>query len=170
MMHDICNSPASLSEQSQLDDWNGVVHGFLSHGKKTPVHLGALLEANPNFVMGQAARGLFMIMMGRKKLLAVAHEAGKTANQKLREHGGNARERGWVDALNFWLDGKPTVVQPKVSRKNPPAHPTSQPCDKRVITTLVVLQDQNPARQIRPDPQQQVGADQIANQHAQDAV
>ena len=108
MMHDICNSPASLSEQSQLDDWNGVVHGFLSHGKKTPVHLGALLEANPNFVMGHAARGLFMIMMGRKELLAVAHEAGKTANQKLREHGGNARERGWVDALNFWLDGKPT--------------------------------------------------------------
>ena len=108
MMHDICNSPVSLSEQSQLDDWNGVVHGFLSHGKKTPVHLGALLEANPNFVMGHAARGLFMIMMGRKELLAVAHEAGKIANQKLREHGGNARERGWVDALNFWLDGKPT--------------------------------------------------------------
>ena len=84
------------------------MHGFLSHGKKTPVHLGALLEANPDFAMGHAARGLFMIMMGRKELLAVAHEARKAAKQKLPEHGENARERGWVDALNFWLDGKPT--------------------------------------------------------------
>lgn len=26
----------------------------------------------------------------------------------LREHGGNARKHDWVDALNFWLEGKPT--------------------------------------------------------------
>jgi len=41
-----------------------------------------------------------MIMMGRKELLAVAHES---ANLMLRKHGRNARERGWVDALDFWL-------------------------------------------------------------------
>ena len=110
MMHDVYNSPVSLSEQSQLDDWSGAVHGFLSHGKKTPVHLDAHLEANPIFAMGHAARGLFMIMMGRKELLAVAHEAAKAANLILREHGENARERGWVDALNFWLESKPTAA------------------------------------------------------------
>ena len=59
MMHDICDSPVSLTDQAQLQDWNGVVHGFLSHGTKTPVHLGALLAANPNFAMGHAARGCF---------------------------------------------------------------------------------------------------------------
>ncbi len=49
MMHDICDSPVSLSSQSQLDDWNGVVHGVLSHGTKPGLHLGALLEVNPDF-------------------------------------------------------------------------------------------------------------------------
>ena len=110
MFHDIYNSPVSLSEQSQLDDWNGAVHGLLSHGKKTPVHLGAHLDANPIFAMGHAARDFFMIMMGRKELLAVAYEAVKAANLMLREHGGNARERGWVDALNFRLESKPTAA------------------------------------------------------------
>ena len=107
MMHDICDSPVSLSSQSQLNDWNGVVHGFLSHDTKTPVHLGALLAANPGFAMGHAARGIFSIMMGRKELLSVAADAAKTANQMLKDHGGASREKGWVTALNAWLDGKP---------------------------------------------------------------
>ena len=45
---------------------------------------------------------------GRKELLTVAHEAAKSATIMLREHGGNARKHDWVDALNFWLEGKPT--------------------------------------------------------------
>lgn len=122
MMHDICDSPVSLTIQSQLDDWNGVIHGFLSHGTKTPVHLGALLEANPNYAMGHAARGLFMIMMGRKELLAVAVEAAKTANQTLKDHGGNTREQGWVNALNQWLNNKPSdaiATMESILRENP---------------------------------------------------
>ena len=51
-----------------------------------------------------------MIMMGRKEFLAVAHEAAKAANLLLHEHGRNARERGWVDALDFWLESKPTAA------------------------------------------------------------
>jgi tetratricopeptide (TPR) repeat protein len=122
MMHDICDSPVSLSIQSQLDDWNGVIHGFLSHGTKTPVHLGALLEANPNFAMGHAARGLFMIMMGRKELLAVAVEAAKDANKTLKDHGGTSREKGWVMALNQWLNNTPTdaiETMERILRENP---------------------------------------------------
>lgn len=121
-MHDICESPVSLTSQSQLDDWNGVVHGFLSHGTKTPVHLGALLEANPNFAMAHAARGLFSIMMGRIELMSVAADAAKMANATLKEYGGNAREKGWVSALNHWLDGRPTgaiQVMEGILRDNP---------------------------------------------------
>ena len=122
MMQDICESSVTLSSQSQLDDWNGVVHGFLSHGTKTPVHLGALLEANPGFAMGHAARGLFSIMMGRKELLSVAADAAKTANQMLSENGGSFRERGWVKALTVWLEGKPTeaiAAMEAILRENP---------------------------------------------------
>lgn len=122
MMHDICDSPVSLSSQTQLDDWNGVVHGFLSHGTKTPVHLGALLEANAGFAMGHAARGLFSIMMGRKELLSVAADAAKTASQALKDNGGTAREKGWITALNAWLDGKPSAAiaaMEEILRDNP---------------------------------------------------
>jgi hypothetical protein len=110
MLHDICESPVSLSNQSELDDWNGVVHGVLSHGTKTPVHLGALLTANPGFAMGHAARGIFSIMMGRRELLPVAADAAKTANQMIKDHGGSNREKAWVVALDSWLAGKPTAA------------------------------------------------------------
>jgi hypothetical protein len=92
MMYDICDSPVSLTSQAQLDDWNGVVHGVLSHGTKPGVHLGALIDANPDFAMGHAARGLFMIMTGRKEMLTHAIDAAKTSKQKLKVHGGNTRD------------------------------------------------------------------------------
>ncbi|MDG1470555.1 MAG: tetratricopeptide repeat protein [Ascidiaceihabitans sp.] len=108
MMHDICDSPVSLTDQAQLQDWNGVVHGFLSHGTKTPVHLGALLAANPNFAMGHAAHGLFSLMMGRKELWNVAVDAAATAKTAAANAPTNSRENGWLQALDAWLAGSPT--------------------------------------------------------------
>ena len=122
MMYDICDSPVSLTSQAQLDDWNGVVHGVLSHGTKPGVHLGALLDANPDFAMGHAARGLFMIMTGRKEMLTHAIDAAKTSKQKLKVHGGNTREQGWVTALDQWLNDQPTraiETMEKILRENP---------------------------------------------------
>jgi tetratricopeptide (TPR) repeat protein len=122
MMYDICDSPVSLTSQAQLDDWNGVVHGVLSHGTKPGVHLGALIDANPDFAMGHAARGLFMIMTGRKEMLTHAINAAKTSKQKLKVHGGNTREQGWVTALDQWLNDQPTraiETMEKILRENP---------------------------------------------------
>ena len=122
MMHDICDSPVSLSCQSQLDDWNGVVHGVLSHGTKPGIHLGALLDTNPDFAMGHAARGLFMIMTGRKEMLTIAVASAKISKQTLKDHGGNAREQGWVTALDQWLNDHPTgaiETMEKILRENP---------------------------------------------------
>lgn len=107
MMHDICDSPISLTEQSHLTDWNGVVHGFLSHGTQTPVHLGALLAAKPDFAMGHAARGLFSLMMGRKELWNVAVDAAATAKAAQANTPTNTREAGWLKALDAWLSGSP---------------------------------------------------------------
>lgn len=122
MMHDICDSPVSLTIQSQLDDWNGVIKGFMSHGTQTPVHLGALMAANPDYAMGHAARGLFSLMMGRKELVSVAHEAGATATAALAQSDVNSREAGWVKALNAWLAGSPTgaiAAMEEILRENP---------------------------------------------------
>ena len=104
-LYDICLSPVTLSSQQELDDWNGVVHGFLSHGTKTPVHLGALMSANPNFAMGHAARGLFSLMMGRKELCNVAEDAAAAAHAAAAGSDLTTRERGWIAALDSWLSG-----------------------------------------------------------------
>ncbi len=108
MRVDICDCPISLSDPALVQDWNGVVHGFLSHGTQTPVHLGRVLEGAPDFAMGHAARGLFSLMMGRRELVRVAQEAHGTAKDALARAGGTKRETLWVHALGAWLSGHPS--------------------------------------------------------------
>ena len=108
MRNDICDCPVSLSDAAVVDHWNGVITGFLSHGTQTPVHLGKVLEAAPDFAMGHAARGLFSLMMGRAELISVAREAHAAAQAALARVGAAPRERLWVQALGEWLHGRPT--------------------------------------------------------------
>ncbi|WP_299283648.1 tetratricopeptide repeat protein [uncultured Tateyamaria sp.] len=108
MMHDICQSPVSLDDPALLAEWNGLIRAFLAHGTATPNHLGAVLSGAPQFAMGHAAKGLFSLMMGRKELNAVAHEAGQAAVAALAVAGGSTRERLWVRALGEWLAGRPS--------------------------------------------------------------
>tara|TARA_B110000908_G_C10263765_1_gene461609 strand:+ start:613 stop:1812 length:1200 start_codon:yes stop_codon:yes gene_type:complete len=72
--------------------------------------------------MGHAARGLFMIMTGRKEMLTLAVASAKISKQTLKDHGGNAREQGWVTALDQWLNDHPTgaiETMEKILRENP---------------------------------------------------
>ncbi|MEP1964215.1 tetratricopeptide repeat protein [Tateyamaria sp.] len=108
MMHDICQSPVSLEDPADLIEWNGLIRAFMSHGTATPTHLGALLSSAPQFAMGYAAKGLFSLMMGRKELNVVAHQAGQDAVAALAASGGSTRERLWVRALGEWLEGRPS--------------------------------------------------------------
>ncbi|WP_299610267.1 tetratricopeptide repeat protein [uncultured Tateyamaria sp.] len=108
MMHDICQAPVTLDDQALVEEWNGMIRAFLAHGTATPTHLGAVLSGAPQFAMGFAAKGLFSLMMGRKELWDVAHQAGKDAVAALAVSGGSSRERLWVRALGEWLDGRPS--------------------------------------------------------------
>jgi tetratricopeptide (TPR) repeat protein len=93
-----------------LADWNGVIHGLLSHGRQTPVHLAQLMEAEPDFAMGHAARGLFCLMTGRAEVRAAAHESLAMARRTAAKGTITAREAGWITALALWLEGKPTAA------------------------------------------------------------
>lgn len=108
MMHDICQAPVTLDDPALVEEWNGMILAFLAHGTATPTHLGAVLSGAPQFAMGLAAKGLFSLMMGRKELWNVAHEAGEDAVAALSVSGGTSRERLWVRALGEWLDGRPS--------------------------------------------------------------
>jgi tetratricopeptide (TPR) repeat protein len=85
-----------------------MIRAFLAHKAETPQHLGAVLEAEPNFAMGHAVRGLFCLMAGRAEMWQVAEDA-RTAAHAARNAGPvNKREAGWIEALDQWLADSPT--------------------------------------------------------------
>jgi tetratricopeptide (TPR) repeat protein len=100
----------TLRSASALADWNGVIHGLMSHGRQTPFHLGRLMEAEPDFAMGHAARGLFCLMTGRAEVRSAARDSLAAARTAATKDTITAREAGWIMALAHWLDGKPTAA------------------------------------------------------------
>lgn len=108
MTSDICNAPVSLKTPEAVESWDNMVRAFLSHGTTTPQHLGAVLEADPNFAMGFAAKGLFCLMMGRAEMWDAAEDA-RTAAHRARAAGPiTQREEWWIVALDRWLADSPT--------------------------------------------------------------
>lgn len=116
MMYDICQTPVLLYTPQALEDWNAMVHGFLTHGTATPTHLGALMKAEPQFAMGHAARGLFSLMMGRMELVQTAQDAATAAHHALAHAPHDLRSEAWVAALDHWLQGSPTQAIAEMER------------------------------------------------------
>ena len=113
---DMCSCPVSLSCAASLADWNGVIHGLLSHGQQTPVHLGRLMQAEPEFAMGHAARGMFCLMTGRAEVLQAAHDSLALARACAAQQTLTPREAAWIEALALWLDGVPTAAIARIEQ------------------------------------------------------
>ncbi|QIE41604.1 tetratricopeptide repeat protein [Rhodobacteraceae bacterium SC52] len=104
MLTDIYGSDVALTDQAALAHWNGVQQGVLSHGASAADHLAATLEAEPGFGLGHALKGLFLMMLGRRELVAVAADSLATA----RACGTSTpREAAYVEALAAWLADQP---------------------------------------------------------------
>jgi len=108
MKTDICHAPVTLEYDASIDSWNAMIRAFLAHKPATPVHLGEVLEAEPGFAMGHAARGLFSLMMGRAEMWQVAEDARAAAHAARAQNAMTKREEGWLDALDAWLADSPT--------------------------------------------------------------
>lgn len=109
MLVDLSASEISLDDPAVLQDWNGVIHGILSHGQATGDHLGTLIAKAPDFALGHAMKGLACLMLGRRELIATAKDASAEADRALALGGATERERLWCLALSDWLAGKPSM-------------------------------------------------------------
>ena len=109
MRSDLFGSAVTLTTADAVDHWNKTQMAFLAHGAATPLHLGALLEAAPHFALGQATKGLFMLMLGRSELTATAEEARRAAHAAMSHTPVTPREALYVQALDAWLTGHPTL-------------------------------------------------------------
>ncbi|HEU0221571.1 MAG TPA: tetratricopeptide repeat protein [Paracoccaceae bacterium] len=106
MQIDMNDLAVSLAAPEPVRLWNEAQRAFLAHGAATPVHLGAVLEAEPAFALGQAAKGLFLILLARSELMPAAALALHAA-----EAGeADAREAQYVYALRAALAGRMTLA------------------------------------------------------------
>ncbi len=107
MKHDVFGQSTSLTDEAALDSWNKAQMAFLAHGAATPEHLGAVLQSDPDFALGQAVKGLFCLLLGRRETVEVANDALKAAQGSARNAAITAREMVFVTALKTWVDGRP---------------------------------------------------------------
>ncbi|WP_371154086.1 tetratricopeptide repeat protein [Jannaschia sp. 2305UL9-9] len=103
--HDVFDQPVTLSDAHAVAEWNAMCLAFLAHGAATPVHLGKLLEAAPEYAAGHAVKGLFYALLGRRETLA---EATSACAKALRLPRGNTREQALVTALQAMLARSPS--------------------------------------------------------------
>jgi tetratricopeptide (TPR) repeat protein len=107
---DLSGMPTSLPA-SQIGGWNRVILGVLSHSAATGPDLNSVLQAAPDFALGQAVRGLSCLMLGRVEMVVVAQEAllAARASQPC-----TPREAAFVEALADWLAGSPTRAAARI--------------------------------------------------------
>ena len=104
MPDDLFGLPVAAAPAA-LAPWRRTVLGFLAHDAEVPDHLAATLAADPRFAMAQAARGLFLLLLGRPELVPGARDALAAARAG---EPPSPREAAYVDALADWLGGRPS--------------------------------------------------------------
>lgn len=108
MRQDVFGQETSLGSEAALEAWNATMLAFLAHGAATPHHLGATLEAEPDFAIAHATKGLFYLLLGRRELVETARDALTAARQAGNGRIPTPRETLYVDALAAWLGGAPS--------------------------------------------------------------
>ena len=106
MQRDACGYEVSIDCAGALKRWDRTVAGFLCHSSATPQHLGDTLNLAPEFALGWAAKGLFYMLLGRAELVAVARESLKNAERAVARAGVTPRERGYLEALRHYTNGR----------------------------------------------------------------
>ena len=86
-----------------LEAWNRTAMAFLAHGAQTPTHLAQALEAAPRFPLAHAAKGFFMLLLGRPELRDAAEQALRAAAAD--SDAATLRERAVIEALKLYLAG-----------------------------------------------------------------
>ncbi|MEL6774122.1 MAG: tetratricopeptide repeat protein [Pseudomonadota bacterium] len=104
--------PAGIAPAEAVDAWRGTVQGFLAHDRRTADRLGAVLTGAPDFALGHALKGLFLMLLGRSELssaakacLAEARRASLAAPQPEPE-----RTAALMEALAAYVAGRPSLA------------------------------------------------------------
>ncbi len=104
MTIDLFGQATSLTSPKAQEEWDACMMAFLAHGAATPVHLTEVIDAEPEFALAHAVKGLFFLLLGRRELIETAADAHALASKLP----ALPREKHYVKALGAWLNGSPT--------------------------------------------------------------
>ncbi len=105
---DCFGQPTTIGTVAGVDAWNATQVAFLAHGASTPDHLAATLKADPDFALAHAVKAMFLLLLGRRELVATAREASEAAQSSDRARPVTPRERAFLSAVQVWLEGFPS--------------------------------------------------------------
>ncbi len=109
---DLSGLPTSLP-RGQIDGWNRVIRGILTHAASTGPDLNAVLQTAPDFALGQAVRGLSCLLLAKPEMVATAQDAHAAARAGAPA---TQREIAFVSALGDWLQGNPSHAAARLQR------------------------------------------------------
>ena len=131
MLEDRFGQTITLRDAQARDEWDRAVMAFLAHGAATPTHLGQALERAPDFALGHAVKGLFLVLLGRRELYPIASEALETAHAAARATSITPREELFLKALEACLvpDFRRTLAHLGEAMRLAPADPLAAKLD-----------------------------------------
>ena len=96
--------PISVASAQAAAAFDHLVTGYITYRADTPVRLTALLEADPDCVLGHCMQGYFAMLAFKQAVVPVAVQAARTAQSLA--GGATPRERSHITALTAWAEGE----------------------------------------------------------------
>ncbi len=110
LMHDSSGAATTIANVTALAHWNATIEHVLAHAAAAPNALAATLDADPDFALGHAARGIMLMTLARTELVDDARCALNTAQKLAGSQKLAARERCYIEALAHWIDQRPGLA------------------------------------------------------------
>lgn len=114
MFEDLSGDRISVANDAARLAWNDTLEALMAHAAATPEHLARTLDADPDFALAHAAKGLLLLTLARAELTASAGACLKAARMAMASRQVTMRETQVVEALDLWLADKPRLAALKL--------------------------------------------------------
>lgn len=114
MFEDLSGNRISVANNAARLAWNDTLEALMAHAAATPEHLARTLDADPDFALAHAAKGLMLLTLARAELTASARACLEGARMAMAVREVTMRETHIVEALDLWLADKPRLAALKL--------------------------------------------------------
>ena len=105
--HDRAGDRVTVKDPAVVAAWDDMLEGLMAHAASTPEHLGRVLAEDPDFALAHAVKGLMLLSLARRELLATAEACLQAARGADERRPATRRERMFIEALAHWLGEEP---------------------------------------------------------------